>query len=94
MEIEEENHKSASDLHLAKDKSSTIQSELNDLVSDLTLSKESSKILASNEQNLLILDTKLTFQGTREKHLLSYFFFRENLVYCNNVEGLIKKTFY
>ncbi|CAG9787072.1 unnamed protein product [Diatraea saccharalis] len=69
------------------------QSELNDLIRDLNLSKESSEILASRlkEKNLLTPDTKITFYRTREKDLLPYFSSEENLVYCNNVEGLIQK---
>ena len=51
------------------------QFELNDLVRDLNLSKETSEILASrlNEKNLLQLGTNITFYRRREKDLLPIF---------------------
>ena len=49
--------------------------ELNDLVRELNLSKETSEVLASrlNEKNLLQPGTSITFYRRREKDLLPYF---------------------
>lgn len=67
------------------------QSELNDLVRDLNLSKEASEVLASRlrEKNLLQEDTYVSFYRTREKELLQYFKAEEDLVYCHDVPGLL-----
>ena len=69
------------------------QHELSDLIRDLNLSKESSELLASrlNEKNLLHAGTKITFYRTREKDLLPFFSEENNLVFCNDVGGLLKK---
>ena len=69
------------------------QFELNDLVKDLNLSKETSEILASrlNEKNLLQPGTNITFYRRREKDLLPYFSKENNLVFCNDVGGLLQK---
>lgn len=67
------------------------QSELNDLVRDLNLSKEASELLSSrlNDKNLLEVGTKITFYRTREKKLLPFFSEENNLVFCNDVKGLL-----
>ena len=67
------------------------QAELNDLVRDLSLSKEASELLASrlNEKNLLQHGTKVTFYRSREKDLLQYFRVDSDLVYCHDVSGLL-----
>ena len=69
------------------------QEELNDLIRDLNLSKEASEVLASrlNEKNLLQLGTNITFYRKREKDLLPYFSKENNLVFCNNVGGLVQQ---
>lgn len=69
------------------------QQELNDLVRDLNLSKESSELLASrlNEKNLLCPGTYITFYRTREKDLLPYFSKENKLVFCNDIRGLLEK---
>ncbi len=61
------------------------QAELNDLVKDLSLSKELSELLASrlNEKNLLQHGTKVTFYRSRGKDLLQYFRVDSDLVYCH-----------
>lgn len=68
------------------------QNDLNDLIRDLSLSKECSELLASRlkERNLLSQGTKITFYRNREKFLLPYFSVDLNLVYCNDVAGLLK----
>ena len=55
------------------------QVELNGLIGDLNLSKDTSEDLASqlNEKNLLQPDTNVMFYQKREKDFLPYFF-REN----------------
>lgn len=70
------------------------QEELNDLVRDLSLSKEASELLASRlkDKNLLEQGTKITFYRTREKDLLPFFTQEDNLVFCQNVRGLLEKT--
>ena len=69
------------------------QFELNNLVRDLNLSKETSEVLTSrlNEKNLLQPGTNITFFGRREKDLLPYFSKENNLVFCNDVGGLLQK---
>ena len=69
------------------------QDELNDLIRDLNLSKESSELLASrlNEKNVLASGTKITFYRNRQKNLLPFFSENNQLVFCNDVEGLLKE---
>jgi hypothetical protein len=68
------------------------QAELNDLCRDLNLSKESSELLASrlNEKNLLNPGTNITFYRNRESDLLPFFSHENNLVFCNDVRGLLE----
>jgi hypothetical protein len=67
------------------------QSELNDLVRDLSLSKESSELLASRlrDRNLLHPTTKVTFFRKRDEELLQYFCQESDFVYCKNIPGLL-----
>ena len=67
--------------------------QLNNLVRDLNLLKESSEFLASclKEKNLLTLDTKTTFYCIHEKDLRPYFSSKEQVVYCYNVQGIMQK---
>jgi hypothetical protein len=69
------------------------QNELNDLIRDLSLSKEASELLASRlgEKNLLCPGTKITFYRTREKEFLSFYLDDEKGVFCRDVEGLMLK---
>ena len=69
------------------------QAELNDLVRDLSLSKESSELLASrlNEKHLLERGTKISFYRNREHDLLKYFRYESDLVYCHDISGLINE---
>ena len=68
------------------------QSELNDLVRDLSLSKTYLEILVSRPQgwNLLQQDVKMYGKGQQSVYLI---FFSKNgeLVYCNVVEGLLQE---
>jgi len=70
------------------------QNELSDLIRDLNLSKDSSELLASRlkEKNVLQPGTKITFYRRREKDLLPFFTKENNLVFCNDIGNLLKKT--
>nr|XP_047125236.1 uncharacterized protein LOC124807409 [Hydra vulgaris] len=67
------------------------QEEINDLVRDLSLSKQNSELLASrlSEKNSLKAECKITFFRTREAALLPYFIQEEKIVYCRNIPGLL-----
>lgn len=69
------------------------QEELNDLIRDLNLSKESAELLASRlkEKNLLCRGTNITFYRKRDKDLLPFFTQENDLVFCNNIKGLLEK---
>ena len=69
------------------------QAELNDLVRDLNLSKQASEILASRlqEKNYLKSEAKITAFRSREAKLIPYFTEDENIVYCNNIPGLVQQ---
>lgn len=66
--------------------------ELNDLVRDLGLPKDSSELLASRlqEKKLLLKGTKVTFYRTRDKSFRKFFSSESSLVYCNDISGLIE----
>jgi hypothetical protein len=70
------------------------QNELNDLIRDLNLSKDSSELHASilKEKNVLQPGAKITFNRRREKDLLSFFTKDNNLVFCNDIGNLLKGT--
>ena len=67
------------------------QSQLNDLVRDLALSKEASEVLAScfSEHGILDSKTKITFYRHRDEALSDYFTKEDNFVFCKNVKGLL-----
>lgn len=69
------------------------QCELNNLIRDLALSKEASEVLASrlNDKKLLERGTKITYYRTRDKAFLTFFTKEDNLVFCNNVNGLMQE---
>ena len=68
------------------------QEELNDLIRDLSLSKTDSEIFASRlrEKKCLQPNMKITTYRNMEVELLPYFTQDKDLVYCNNIEGLMK----
>ena len=70
------------------------QQELNDLIRDLNLSKQGSELLASRlkKKNCLQPDAKITFDRNRETGILPFFSQGNDLVYCNNIIGLLFKT--
>ena len=69
------------------------QGQLNELVRDLNLCKESLKILASRLGDFVILDsrTKITFYHNRDDLLIRFFTTQDEFVYCNNIPGLLKE---
>ena len=69
------------------------QDQLNDLVCDLDLSKESSEILAFclGEHGILDLGTKITFYHDRDDLLICFFTIEDDFVYCNNIQGLLSE---
>ena len=66
------------------------QGQLNGLVRDLNLSKESSELLASRlgEHGVLDSGTKITFYRSRDDLLLRFFTMEDDFVFCNNIPGL------
>ena len=69
------------------------QGQLNDLVRDLDLSKESSEILASRlgEHGILDPRTKISFYHDEDDLLIRFFTMEDEFVYCNNVQGLLSE---
>ena len=68
------------------------QKEVSDLVRDFGLSKQNSMLLASRlkSKNVLSVGTKVNFYQNREKELRRYFSREDQVVFCNNVSGLLK----
>ena len=70
------------------------QEELNALARDVNLSKESSEHLATRlkEKNLEKPRTFITNYRNRHAEFLPYYFTQEkHIVFCSNVEGILKK---
>jgi hypothetical protein len=69
------------------------QAELNDLVRDLALSKESAELLGSRlkEKNLLSGGTTFSWFRHREAEFLPYFGRYKELVYCKDIPGLMSQ---
>ena len=67
------------------------QSELNDLIRDLNLPKQSAEVLASTlqKQHLLKAGTSVSFYRNREENLRKSFQSDCQLVYCTDVEELL-----
>lgn len=67
------------------------QPELNDLVRDLDLPKESAELLGSRlkEKNLLAAGTSFYWYRNREKDFIPFFTQDDELVYCNDVAKLM-----
>ena len=68
------------------------QAELNDLVRDLNLPKDSALILGSRlkEKRMLSSDTSFAWYKHREREYICFFTFENPLVYCVDVKGLIE----
>ena len=69
------------------------QGKLNDLIKDLNLSKESSELLASRlkEKNLFQPGTLITFYRKCHIEFLPYFTQKNDIVYCNDIAGLLRQ---
>ncbi|CAD6218297.1 GSCOCG00011430001-RA-CDS [Cotesia congregata] len=69
------------------------QGELNDLVRDLNLSKESAQLLRSrlHAKHLLAPNTYFAWYGKREEEFVPFFSQEESLVSCQNIPDLIEK---
>ena len=67
------------------------QSELNDLIRDLNLPKQTAEVLASRlqEKHLLKAGASVSFYRNRKENLRKYFQSDGQLVYCTDVEGLL-----
>ena len=67
------------------------QSELDDLVRDLELPKSKAELVGSRLQqwNLLESDVKVSFFRDRQKDLVPFFLMEGDLVYCNDINGLM-----
>lgn len=67
------------------------QEDLDDLVRDLDLPKSSAELLGSRlqERNLLTPGTSVTVYRNREAQFVQFFSSKQDLVYCNNIEGLV-----
>ena len=67
------------------------QGQLNELVCDLGLTKESTEILASRlgEHDILDSNTKITFRHDRDNLLIRFFSMEDDFVHCNNIQGLL-----
>ena len=68
------------------------QTRLNDLSRELNLSKETAQLLASRlkEKNLLEKNAPFAWCRHREKEFRKSFSKENTLVYCQDVQGLIK----
>ena len=67
------------------------EGQLNDLVCDLGLTKESTEILASRlgEHGILDSNTKIIFHHDRDNLLIRFFIMEDDFVHCNNIQGLL-----
>jgi len=70
-----------------------LQAELDDLVRDMSLTKENSMILGSRLKQWNLLDPSTTFSQYkhREREFIEFFTYRDGISYCQNIEGLITK---
>jgi hypothetical protein len=72
------------------------QEELNDLIRDLTLSKEKAEVLASRlgEWNLLDPSVKVTAFRSRHIKLASYYRMSDEVCFCADINGLMEELGY
>ncbi|KAH9631060.1 hypothetical protein HF086_015045 [Spodoptera exigua] len=77
---------------IAKEPHLITQGDLNDLVRDLNLSKKQSELLGSRlkEWNLLHHNTKVSYFRNRDQHFRMFFSQDGDLVFCNNINELMK----
>lgn len=69
------------------------QTDLNDLIRDLELSKEKSEVLASRLKNksLLMPGVKISIYRNRHKMFATYYSKKDNICYCNDIRGLFEE---
>lgn len=69
------------------------QGDLNDLVRDLSLSKEKAELLGSRlrQWNLLESNTKTSLFRTRHSYMSQFFEMKDKLTFCNDINGLFKE---
>ena len=67
--------------------------DLNDLVRDLNLPKESAELLASRLKEKYLLDhtARATYFRNRHQELMQFFVKERDLVFCNTIAGLLLK---
>ena len=67
------------------------QTDLNDLIRDLKLSKSQAELLGSRLKQWNLLDnvTKISIYRKRHNHFASFFAINDTLVFCQNIPGLI-----
>jgi hypothetical protein len=67
------------------------QSELNDLIRELQLTKEKSELLGSRlrEKNVLASGVKFSWCGNREKEFRKYYAQEDRLVFCTDIRNLL-----
>jgi len=72
------------------------QSELNDLVRDLNLTKDKAELLASrlSEWNLLAQGTKISFYRKRSEALAKFYATQDCFCYCMNIDNLMLELGY
>ena len=72
--------------------SSFDHAEIDDLIRDLNLPKQSSELLASRlqEKHLLHPGTNITFYQNREQEFFQFFTFSDGLVYFHDVKSLLQ----
>lgn len=69
------------------------QSELNDLVRDLGLSKESAEVLGSRlkDKYMFAPGTSFSWYRSKEKEFVPFFSQEGDLVFCSDVPGLMAR---
>jgi hypothetical protein len=67
------------------------QSELNDLIRELLLTKEKSELLGSRlrEKNMLASEVKFSWHRNRKKELQKYYAQEDQLVFCTDIHNIL-----
>jgi hypothetical protein len=67
------------------------QSELNDLIRELRLTKEKSELLGSRlrEKNMLASGVKFYWYRNREKEFRKYYAQEDQLIFCTDIRNLL-----
>jgi hypothetical protein len=67
------------------------ESELNDLIRELQLTKEKSKLLGSRlrQKNMLASGVKFSWYRNREKEFRKYYTQEDKLVFCTDIRNLL-----